>query len=120
MPFLFEKCSGIQTEIRIKKKKPKFLGSLAGPKAALVLSVSQRQALRQEFPKRWDRHGRSVAPCTLDHGTTLLTSAPMPLPLNSAHLLGFPRPRPNHTAIRDSVSVSAQRDLKGSPSANHL
>lgn len=48
------------------KKKPKFLGSLAGPKAAF--SASQRQALRQELPKRWDRHGRSVAPCTLDHG----------------------------------------------------
>lgn len=112
-----ERVLGFRQKSGLKKKKPNFLGPLARPKVAL--GVSPRQVFRQGFPNWWDRHGRAVAPCPLDLLTTLLTLAPLLLPLNSAHLLGFPHPRPNHTAIRDSVSISAQRDLKGSSSANH-
>lgn len=34
------------------------------------------------------------------------------LPLNNSHLLGFPHPRPNRTIIRESVTVTTQRDFK--------
>lgn len=34
------------------------------------------------------------------------------LPLDTSHFLGFPHPRPNHTIIRKSVTVTIQRDCK--------
>lgn len=50
----------------------------------------------------------ATGPCVL-----LPHCQPPPLlPLNNSHLLVFPHPRPNHTIIRESVTVTTQRTSK--------
>lgn len=68
-------------------------------------------ALGGNFPM-----GRPGAADALSRHRTPSPSSSLPppplLPLSNSHLLGFPHPRPNRTRIRESVTVTTQKDFK--------
>lgn len=86
-----------------------FLGP--GPQPAQTPCQSQLVLSGGNFPvSRMGTAGVWLQPEPGDPEPSLDTSTS---PTPHSHLLGFPRPHPNHTVIRESVTVTAQRDLKG-------